>query len=150
MIHIYKILAINVFIVSRPVKDEQAVMKLLLTYLQSKSMNARYVTAKMLLHLSKYSLISLNEVRTALNELMLDPRSTEDLWLIKEQDGIITECVYYYAGSLKDVVYSLLVQHLINDSSGIKERHVLNDIDLDFVESEKAIASSIMLLRGGK
>jgi hypothetical protein len=39
---------------------------------------------------------------------------------------------------LKDVIYSLLVQHLISDSSGTNRRNVLNDTDIDFIESEKA------------
>jgi hypothetical protein len=120
------------------IKDEKKVMNLLFSYLKSKSMNVRYVAVKMLLHLSKSSLISLNQVRTVLNEIMLDPTSNEDLWLIEEQDGVVTNCVYYYAGSLKDVVYSLLVQHLISDSSEIRQRNVFNDINSAFVESEKA------------
>ncbi len=118
--------------------NEKAVLNILFSYLKSKSMNVRYVAAKMLLHLSKSSLISLNQVQTALNELMLDPSSNEDLWLIKEQDGIVTECVYYYVGPLKDVIYSLVVQHLISDSSGIRQTNVLNDTDFNFIESEKA------------
>jgi hypothetical protein len=120
------------------IKDEKKVMNLLFSYLKSKSMNIRYVAVKMLLHLSKSSLISLNQVQTVLNEIMLDPTFNEDLWLIEEQDGVITQSAYYYAGSLKDVVYSLLVQHLISDASEIRQRNMLNDINLDFVESEKA------------
>jgi hypothetical protein len=120
------------------ITNETMVMNLLFSYLKSKSMNTRYVAAKMLLHLSKSSLIPLNRVRTVLNDLILDSTSNEDLWLIKEQDGIIAECVYYYAGALKDVVYSLVVQHLINDTSGISQRNISNDINLHFIESEKA------------
>jgi hypothetical protein len=69
---------------------------------------------------------------------MLDPDSNEALWLIEEQDGVIAECVYYYAGPLKDVIYSLLVQHLTGDASRAIRRNELNSIDSDFVESEKA------------
>ncbi|CAF5190551.1 unnamed protein product, partial [Rotaria magnacalcarata] len=43
---------------------------------------------------------------------MLDSSSTEDLWLIKEQDDLSFDCEYYYAGPLKHVIYSLLVQHI--------------------------------------
>jgi hypothetical protein len=120
------------------IQDEKAVMNLLLSYLKSKSMNVRYTTVKLLLHLSQYSLIPSNQVQPVLNELMSDPDSNEDLWLIKDQDDVQAECIYYYAGSLKDVIYSLLVQHLTGDASGTVRRNELNDIDLDFVESEKA------------
>jgi hypothetical protein len=46
--------------------------------------------------------------------------------------------VYYYNGSLKDVIYSLLVQHLTGDTNGIVQRNKLNDIDKDFAESSTA------------
>jgi hypothetical protein len=120
------------------IQDEKAVMNLLLSYLKAKSMNVRYATVKLLLHLSQYSLIPSNQVQTVLNELISDPDSNEDLWLIKDQDNVRAECVYYYAGPLKDVIYSLLVQHLTGDAGGTVRRNELNDIDLDFVESEKA------------
>jgi hypothetical protein len=120
------------------IKDETMVMNLLFSYLKSKSLNARYVAAKMLLHLSQSSLISLNQVQIVLNEVILDPSSNEDLWLIKDQDNIVTECVYYYVGRLKDVIYFLLAQHLTGDANGIIRRNELNDIDLNFVESENA------------
>jgi hypothetical protein len=122
----------------RSINDEPIVLNLLFSYLKSKSMNVRYVAAKMLLHLSRSSLIPCNQVRLALNDLMLDPDSNEALWLIEEQDGVIAECVYYYAGPLKDVIYSLLVQHLTGDASRAIRRNELNSIDSDFVESEKA------------
>ncbi|CAF2498035.1 unnamed protein product [Rotaria sp. Silwood2] len=119
------------------IKNEKEVLNLLFSYLKSKSMNTRYVAAKMLLHLSKYSLVPFNQVRTVLNELILDPDSNEGLWLIKEQDSVITDCAYDYVGPLKDVIYSLLIQHLTNDVSGIIRRNLLNDINSNFVESEK-------------
>jgi hypothetical protein len=120
------------------IKDEKTVLNLLFSYLKSKSMNTRYVTVKMLLHLSKSSLISSNQVQTALHDLILNPDSNEDLWLIEEQDGIMTKCKYYYAGPLKDVVYCLLVQHLTGDPSKTIERNELNDINSNFVESQTA------------
>jgi hypothetical protein len=120
------------------IKNEKAVFNLLFSYLKSKSMNVRYVTAKILLHLSQSSLIPSKQVQTVLNDLILDPDSNEDLWLIKDQDNIVAKCVYYYAGPLKDVIYSLLVQHLTGDASEVIQRNELNDIDADFVESEKA------------
>jgi hypothetical protein len=69
---------------------------------------------------------------------MIDPNSNEDLWLIEEQDNTFQQCVYYYAGPLKDTIYSLLVQHLTGDTSGSVRRNELNDIDLNFIEFEKA------------
>ncbi|CAF3536379.1 unnamed protein product [Rotaria sp. Silwood1] len=120
------------------VKDEKVVLKRLLSYLKSKSMSVRYVTAKILLHLSQSSLIPFQQVQTILNDLMLDSSSNEQLWLIKEKDGFTLECQYYYAGPLKDVIYSLLVQHVTEHNSDNVRRNRFNDIDLDFIESEKA------------
>jgi hypothetical protein len=120
------------------IKDETEVLNLLFSYLKSKSMNVRYVAVKMLLHLSRSSLIPFDQVRTALADTMLDPSSNEDLWLIKDQDKVRTESVYYYNGSLKDVIYSILVQHLTGDTNGIVQRNKLNDIDKDFAESSTA------------
>ncbi|CAF3406158.1 unnamed protein product [Rotaria sp. Silwood2] len=91
------------------IKDDKAVLNLLLSYLKSKSMNVRYITVKMLLHLSQLSLIPFKQVQSILNNLMLDPSSNEDLWLIEEQDDLWPKCEYYYAGTLKDVIYSFLV-----------------------------------------
>jgi hypothetical protein len=120
------------------VKDEKVVLDLLFSYLTSKSLNIRYVAAKLLLHLSKSSLIPFEKVRRALTSLMLEPDSNEGLWLIEEQDGVVAVSAYFYAGSLKDVIYSLLVQHLTGDASGSIRRNELNDVDANFVESEKA------------
>jgi hypothetical protein len=120
------------------IKDEKVVLNLLFSYLKSKSMNVRYFATKILLHLVKSSLISFKQVRTVLNDLMLDSSSNEDLWLIEEQDTISIECGYYYAGPLKDVIYSLLVQYLTGDTIGNVRRQELNDVDSDFNESEKA------------
>jgi hypothetical protein len=120
------------------IKDEKNVLNLIFSYLKSKSMNVRYVAAKILLHLSKSSLIPFKQVQTLLNGVILDPDSNEGLWLIEEQDAIIAKCAYYYAGPLKDVIYSLLIQHLTGDASRALRRNELNDIDSDFVESEKA------------
>jgi hypothetical protein len=101
-------------------------------------MNVRYITAKLLLHLSQSSLISFDQVQTVLFDVMLDPNSNEDLWLIEEQDDVRAECKYYYAGPLKDVIYSLLVRYLTGDASKIIRRNELNDIDKNFTESETA------------
>jgi hypothetical protein len=120
------------------IKDEMVVLNLLFSYLKSKSMNVRYAAVNMLLHLSQSSLISSDKVQTVFNNLMLDPDSNEDLWLIEEQDDVRAECIYYYAGPLNDVIYSLLVRHLTGDSSKTIRRNELNDIDADFTESEKA------------
>jgi hypothetical protein len=120
------------------IKDEKIVLNLLFAYLKSKSMNVRYVTAKLLLHLSQSSLISFDQVQTVLFDAMLEPNSNEDLWLIEEQDDVRAECIYYYAGPLKDVIYSLLVCHLTGDESKIIRRNELNDIDANFTESETA------------
>ncbi|CAF1353297.1 unnamed protein product [Rotaria sordida] len=119
------------------IKDENVVLNLLFSYLKSKSMNVRYITAKILLHLSQLFLIPSKQVQTILNNLMLDPSSNEDLWLIKEQDNIYAECVYYYAGPLKDVIYSLLVENVTGNKSDNVRRNEYNDIDLNFIESEK-------------
>jgi hypothetical protein len=120
------------------IKDEKIVLNLLFAYLKSKSMNVRYITAKLLLHLSQSSLISFDQVQTVLFDVMLDPNSNEDLWLIEEQDDVRAECKYYYAEPLKDVIYSLLVRHLTGDASKIIRRNELNDIDKNFTESETA------------
>jgi hypothetical protein len=120
------------------IKDEKAVLNLLFSYLKSKSMNVRYVATKILLHLSRSSLIPFKQVQTILNDAMLDPDSNEELRLIEEQDGIFLQCIYYYAGPLKDAIYSLLVQYLTGDTSGSVRRKEFNDIELDFIESEKA------------
>ncbi|CAF2618508.1 unnamed protein product [Rotaria sp. Silwood2] len=120
------------------IKDEKTVQNMLFFYLKSKSMNVRYVTAKILLHLSKSALIPLNQVQTALKNLILDPSSNENLWLIKDQNDVLAQCMYYYAGSLKDVVYSLLVQHLTGHANETIRRNELNDIATSFAESEQA------------
>ncbi|CAF2963995.1 unnamed protein product [Rotaria sp. Silwood2] len=120
------------------IKDEKIVLNLLLSYLKSKSMTVRYITAKILFHLSQSYLIPYKQIQTILNELMLDFTSNEDLWLIKEQHGTWAECEYYYAGSLKDVIYSLLIQYVTGHAGNNVQRNEFNDIDLDFIESEKA------------
>jgi hypothetical protein len=119
-------------------KDEKSVLNLLFSYLKSKSMNIRYFAAKILLHLSKLSLIPFKQVQTLLNGVILDPHSNEDLWLIEEQVDIFQQYAYYYAGPLKDVIYSLLIQHLSGETSGSIRRNELNAIDSNFIESEKA------------
>jgi hypothetical protein len=120
------------------IKDKTIVLDFLVSYLKSKSMNVRYITAKLLLHLAQSSLISFDQIETVLFDVMLDPNSNEDLWLIEEQDNIRAKCIYYYAGPLKDVIYSLLVRHLTGDASIIIRRNELNDIDANFIESETA------------
>ena len=120
------------------IKGEKPVQNLLFSYLKSKSMNVRYAAANMLLHFSQSSLIPSDQVRSALNELVSDATSEEDLWLIGEQKDPRTECFYYYAGPLKNVIYSLLVQHLIGDANRTMQRNELSDIDFHFVQSEKA------------
>ncbi|CAF2765833.1 unnamed protein product [Rotaria sp. Silwood2] len=122
----------------KSIKDENAVRNLLFICLKSKSMNIRYAATQMLLHFSQSSLIPFDQVLPAFNELMSDPTSEEDLWLIEEQEDILTECTYYCAGPLKNVIYSLLVQHLIGDASRVVQRNELNDIDWDFLQCEKA------------
>ncbi|CAF3376436.1 unnamed protein product [Rotaria sp. Silwood2] len=101
-------------------------------------MNVRYVTAKFLLHLSQLSLIPFQQAQVILNDTMLDPSSNEDLWLIEEQDGVWINCTYYYAGPLKDIICPLLVQQIIGDANEPVRRNEFNDIDLDFIESEKS------------
>ncbi|CAF4169726.1 unnamed protein product [Rotaria sp. Silwood2] len=120
------------------IKDEKVVLNFLLSYLKSKSMNVRYITIKILLHLVQTSLIPSKQILTVLNDLMLDSGSNENLWLIKEQDGLLVNCQYYYAGSLKDVIYSLLIQYITGHVSDNIQRYEFNNIDLDFIESEKA------------
>ncbi|CAF4604917.1 unnamed protein product [Rotaria sp. Silwood1] len=120
------------------IKDENVVLNLLLSYLKSESMNVRYITVKIFLHLFQLSLIPSQQVQTILNDLILDPISNEDLWLIKEKDGTWIECEYYYAGPLKDVIYSLLIQHVTGLRNDNVRRNEFNDIDLDFIKSEKA------------
>jgi hypothetical protein len=119
-------------------KDEKRVLNLLFSYLKSKSMNIRYVAAKILLHLSKLSLIPFKQVQTILNGVMLDPHSNEDLQLIEDQEGTFQQYVYYYAGPLKDAIYSLLVRHLSGETGESIPRNELNAIDSNFIQSEKA------------
>ncbi|CAF4571991.1 unnamed protein product [Rotaria sp. Silwood1] len=125
------------FVPANDITDEER-KALIKESIEQEQQRLKYVAAKMLLHLSKSSLIPFNQIRPVLNELMLDPDSNEDLWLIKEQDRIIMQCVYDYAGPLKDVIYCLLIQHLTNDASEAIRRNLLNDTNLNFVESEKA------------
>jgi hypothetical protein len=120
------------------IKDEKLVLNLLLSYLKSKSMTVRYIAAKILLHLSQSSLIPFQQVQTMLNDLMLDSTSNENLWLIKEQDGFSFECQYYNIGPLKQVIYSLLLQYITQQTSDNIRKNEFNDIHLDFIESEKS------------
>ena len=120
------------------IKDEKAIMNLLSCYLKSNSMNIRYITVKLLLHLSRSFLVPFKQIEIILNNVMSDPHSNEDLWLIEEHDQLFTQCVYYYAGSLKEAIYSLLIQYLTGDMSGSVRRNELNNIDSDFIASEKA------------
>ena len=130
------------------ISNEKAVIDRLQKYLQSKSMNVRYIAAKILLHLSKSSLIPFTQVQTMLNTTMLDPQSTETLLLIVSQDGSYPTSSYYRAGPLKDVIYFLLAQYLTNETSENILRKELNDIDSDFIESEKAARLSSCLYEG--
>ncbi|CAF3314940.1 unnamed protein product [Rotaria sp. Silwood2] len=91
-----------------------------------------------LLHLSQLSLIPFQQAQIILNDTMLDPSSNEDLRLIEEQDGVWINCTYYYAGPVKDIICSLLVQQIIGDANEPVRRNEFNDIDLDFIESEKS------------
>ncbi|CAF1312917.1 unnamed protein product [Rotaria magnacalcarata] len=68
----------------RSITDEQVTVSLLFSYLKSKSMNVRYWTAKILLHLCQLSLIPFKQVQITLIDVILDPSSDEDLWLIEE------------------------------------------------------------------
>lgn len=120
------------------IKDEDAVRNLLFSYLESKSMNTRYIAAKMFLHFSRPSLIPYDQVRLAFSELMSDSASEEDLWMIEEQEDLRADYLYYYVGSLKDAVYSLLVQYLVGETSRTIERNKFNDVDSDYIQSEKA------------
>jgi hypothetical protein len=58
--------------------------------------------------------------------------------LIEDQDQIFQACVYYYAGPLKDAIYALLIQHLTGTTDKSVERNEFNEIDFDFIQSEKA------------
>ena len=120
------------------IKGQNAVLNLLFSYLKSKSMIVRYAATKMLLHFSRSSVISFDQVRSALDGLMSDPTSEEDLWLIDEHEDLRTDSVYYCVGSLKDVIYCLLIQRLTGDTSRVVQSDELNNIDLDFIQSEKA------------
>ncbi|CAF2149926.1 unnamed protein product [Rotaria magnacalcarata] len=122
----------------RSITDEQVTVSLLFSYLKSKSMNVRYWTAKILLHLCQLSLIPFKQVQITLIDVILDPSSDEDLWLIEEQDRVFPQCMYYYAGRLKDVIFSLLIQQTIGNASKLVRRNEFNDLDLDFIQSEKA------------
>ncbi|CAF2900685.1 unnamed protein product [Rotaria sp. Silwood2] len=93
---------------------------------------------QLLLHLSQLSLIPFQQAQIILNDTMLDPSSNEDLRLIEEQDGVWINCTYYYAGPLKDIICSLLVQQIIGDANEPVRRNEFNDIDLNFIESEKS------------
>ncbi|CAF3376416.1 unnamed protein product [Rotaria sp. Silwood2] len=94
---------------------------------------------QLLLHLSQLSLIPFQQAQIILNDTMLDPSSNEDLRLIEEQDGVWINCTYYYAGPLKDIICSLLVQQIIGDANEPVRRNEFNDIDLNFIESEKSL-----------
>ncbi|CAF3865725.1 unnamed protein product [Rotaria sp. Silwood1] len=119
------------------VKGENNVLNLLFSYLKSKSMNVRHITAKILLHLFQLCLVLSIQVQAALKNLILDPNSNKDLWLIEEQDALLAKSEYFYAGSLKDVIYSLLIQNETGDKNNIIRRNEYNDIDLHFMQSEK-------------
>ncbi|CAF4318790.1 unnamed protein product [Rotaria sp. Silwood2] len=93
---------------------------------------------QLLLHLSQLSLIPFQQAQIILNDTMLDPSSNEDLRLIEEQDGVWINCTYYYARPVKDIICSLLVQQIIGDANEPVRRNEFNDIDLDFIESEKS------------
>jgi len=122
----------------KSIKDEKIVLNQLFEYLKSKSMNIRYVSVKILLHLCRCSLISLKEIEVKLNDVINDPSSSEGLWLIQVQEELFQYSVYLYAGRLKDVVYTLFIQHLMNDTSELARRNELNEIDSDFFDAEKA------------
>ena len=122
----------------RSIKDEKVVLNHLSSYLKSKSMSVRYMIVKILLHLSSSSLVAFEEVRIMLNDVMLDSTSNEDLWIIKAHDNYSFECQYYNIGPLKDVIYSLLVRYITRQTSDDIRTKQVNDIDLDFIESEKA------------
>ncbi|CAF1603666.1 unnamed protein product [Rotaria magnacalcarata] len=125
------------------VKDENVITNLQ-EYLKSNSMNARYVSCKLLLHLSQRpNVIDLEQVQKIFGEIMQDPTSTEDLWLIVEQGGANIKSIYYNAGQLKDAVYTLLANHLLGDVNGDKvtidrETNSQSIQQQDFVASEKA------------
>ncbi|CAF3668953.1 unnamed protein product [Rotaria socialis] len=121
------------------VKDKIGTFKALLNVLKSNSMNARYVAVKLLLNLSQSGVFQIEHVQQALLEMIRDPTSDEGLWLVEEQEKTLGKNNYYYAGSLKDVVYSLLVKHLIGDASdAITKQNEKSELYSDFVESDKA------------
>ncbi|CAF1266860.1 unnamed protein product [Adineta ricciae] len=120
------------------VKDEKAVTDYLYSHLKSKSMNVRYLVAIILLYLAQSSLIPYEQVRSALSEVMLDPSSNEDLWLIEDDDAVFASCAYHYTGQLKDVIYFLLIQHSTGDTTEIVPQKEFNDIESDFVLAQRA------------
>ena len=120
------------------IRDEKTVLNLLLSHLKSKSMNVRYATTIIFLHLLKSSLISSKQVRTILNDLISDSTSNEDLWLIEEQDSFLVDDAYYNAGPLNDVVYSLLIQYLTGNKSKTIPPDKFDDIDWNFIEAGKS------------
>lgn len=125
------------------IKDEQVINKLK-EYLKSKSSNARYASCKLLLHLSnKPDVISIEQVQNIFDEVMSDPQSAEDLWLIVEQEDTMADSIYYNAGQLKDAIHGLFINHLINDVNTEKltidkETNNISVQQRDFIASEKA------------
>ncbi|CAF0813097.1 unnamed protein product [Adineta ricciae] len=120
------------------VKDEKAVTDYLYSHLKSKSMNVRYLVAMILLYLVQSSLLPYEQVRSVLSEVMLDPSSNEDLWLIEDDDAVFASCAYHYTGQLKDVIYLLLIQHSTGNKTDIVPQKELNDIESDFVRAQRA------------
>ncbi|CAF1217853.1 unnamed protein product [Adineta ricciae] len=134
------------------VKDEKVIVKIK-EYLRSKSMNARYVSCKLLLILSRLpNTISLDKIQKLFNDVMRDPESDEDLWLIVEQDDIFCGSIYYNAGKLKNVVYALLVDHFISSgktgtTTMQKEAATQSILQQDFIASEKAARLAACLFK---
>lgn len=121
----------------RYLKDEKNVLNLLNCYFKSASMNVRYVTVLIVIHLCQLCLIKMEEVKSMLNEVMLDSSSNEDLWLIKEEEERSLKYEYVNVGPLKDVIYSILVEYISGERINSLRNDRLNDIHLDFIQSEK-------------
>ncbi|CAF4019882.1 unnamed protein product, partial [Rotaria sp. Silwood1] len=80
-------------------------------------MNTRFATSTLLIRLTQSAIVDRKTMQTALYQVIDDPKSNEELWLIEENDDTTPENSYYRAGKLKDVIYNLLVTFFISDAS---------------------------------
>ncbi|CAF3644951.1 unnamed protein product [Rotaria sp. Silwood1] len=122
-------------------KDEHALNKLF-EYLNSDSMNTRFATSTLLIRLTQSAIVDRKTMQTALYQVIDDPKSNEELWLIEENDDTTPENSYYRAGKLKDVIYNLLVTFFISDASDETASNEFRSTNADLTEEESDFIAS--------